>query len=79
MVVYAGGFARANAVGRLAELACQLPRTAFAAIGEGVEKAAVAAAAPENLHLFDPVKPEALVPLLQEADLLWIATENLPL
>ena len=79
LVVYAGGFARANAVGRLAELACQLPRTAFAAIGEGVEKAAVAAAAPENLPLFDPVKPEALVPLLQEADLLWIATENLPL
>lgn len=38
LVVYAGGFARANAVGRLAELACQLPRTAFAAIGEEWKK-----------------------------------------
>ncbi len=79
LVLYAGGFAHANAVWQLVELARALPTVGVGAIGEGSEKAEISALAPENLVLFDAVPSGALPPLLRQADLLWLATEDVPL
>ena len=78
LVLYAGGFARANAVDRFVAHARSLPDVGFAAIGEGREKADLLTDCPENLCLLPGVSPDLLGDLLRRADLLWIGTRDLP-
>ncbi|MEG2174351.1 MAG: glycosyltransferase family 4 protein [Oscillospiraceae bacterium] len=79
LVLYAGGFSAANAVADFIALAHRMPHIAFAAVGDGPEKAYLTPLAHENhnLCLLDSVTPGALATLLSQADVLWPGTRDL--